>query len=755
MPPVPATPPRGSSDTPEEEVVQGSLEHVTFHSEETGFSVLRVQPERGFGDPDSLFGTGLVAVGRCERPVEGVRVRLRGSWTIHPAHGRRFEFGLVEVLPPADADGLRRYLASSAFPGVGAKLAERIVEELGVDALQIIVDEPERLAGVQGLRREVREDLSERVRAELGAHRVHAFLLGLGLGPIQARSVIQALGPDCEGKVREDPYLVGRAVPGMGFRTSDRIARELGLEEDAPARLRAGLYQALQNGLGEGHSGLVRGRLLETAAELLGALEPSPALEAELDELCAQEELLSWARGAEELVYLPAYGKSEERLAHNLAGLLSQSCAPLAREGELAAAEQRSELVLHPLQREAVLGLLATPFGLLTGGPGVGKTTIVRLLVELAERSGAEVALASPTGRAAKRLGEATGREAMTIHRLLGYEPGTGRYAHDAHTPIEADVIVVDEVSMLGVVLAHHLVKAVRSPTRLILVGDPDQLPSVGAGNVLADLLACAAVPAFRLTEVYRQAAESGIVTNAHKVLRGEWPAFAGGDAPYEDFYWFPAEDEGAAARRVVEVVTERIPRRFGLDWVSEVQVLAPMYKGECGVDHLNERLREALGQGGHELEYKGRLWRTGDRVIHTRNDYERELFNGDMGRVAKVEPDGSGLLVRYPERDVHYRPDELSDLSPAFAITVHRSQGSEYPAIVLPLVPRHHLMLQRHLVYTAVTRAKRLVVLVGARRAIQQALDMAEARRRESGLRERVERELVEAPDASGQRLL
>jgi len=323
MPPAPAsTPGRPSDGADEEVVIQGCLEHITYHAEDTCFSVLRVQPESGFGDPDSMFATGLVAVGRCERPIEGQRLRLRGEWSSHPAHGRRFAFSVAEVLPPADAEGLRRYFASAAFPGIGPTLAERIVETLGEDALEIIVQEPERLNDVLGLREQVRDELVERVRAELGAHRVNAFLHGLGLGPLQARSVVQALGPDCEARVRADPYLVSEAVSGMGFKTADRIARSLGIEGDAPARLRAGLRQVLQDGLNDGHSGLPRTRVCETAAELLGALESPPALEEELDGLVEERELLCWVRGSDELIYLPVYGTSEERLAENVAQLL-------------------------------------------------------------------------------------------------------------------------------------------------------------------------------------------------------------------------------------------------------------------------------------------------------------------------------------------------------------------------------------------------------------------------------------------------
>ncbi|MCZ6597358.1 MAG: ATP-dependent RecD-like DNA helicase [Planctomycetota bacterium] len=725
------------SEPPAGAVLQGTVERVTYHDPESHYTVLKIRPERGYGDPEAVFATERVsAVGTVPAPTEGLRVRLTGRWNTHKTHGRQLELDLFEVLPPLGAEGLVRYLSSRVFQGVGQVLARRIVDKLGPGALGILRGNPAQLEGIPGLRAKVRDDLVATVRRELGAQETYAFLFGTGLGPYQAEAVIRRLGSEAERKVRSDPYVLSREVAGIGFQTADRIAGELGLAPDAIERRCAALIHSLDRASGDGHSLLAKERLFAAAVETLAGDAESDAFEPALEELARERSVV--VEG--ESVYLPKHHASESGLASNLRALVAAGpVRPLAKAQALERVERRAELELDPLQREAVLGLLRAPVALLTGGPGVGKTTIVRLVVELAERAKVRVALASPTGRAAKRLSEATGRPASTIHRLLGFQPVGGRFAHDAHTPLEAGLVIVDEVSMLDVILAHHLVKAIQPPTRLVLVGDPDQLPSVAAGNVLADLIAGGSMPVHRLTTIFRQEAHGQIVRAANRILTGKFPEFARRDDPRGDFFFFGAEDPDEAAERLVEVVTERIPERFGLDWVEDVQVLAPMYRGACGVDALNNRLRAALGHDGREIRWRGRTWRTGDRVIHTRNDYKKEIFNGDMGRIASVEPDGSALVVRYPERRVSYEKSEFADLQPAFAITVHRAQGGEFPAVVMPLITSHHVMLQRHLLYTAVTRAQRLVVLVGSRRALRTALDNADQKERFSGLAERL----------------
>ncbi|MFT5051164.1 MAG: exodeoxyribonuclease V alpha subunit [Chlamydiales bacterium] len=747
---------RGSEDSAGT-ALTGTIERVTYHDERSLYTVIKVFVGNSYDPPKGmLFGSDrITAVGRAVDPTEGSRVRLNGQWGQHASHGAQFEFDHLEPLPPIGSKGLVRYLSSKAFEGIGETLAKRIVEKLGDDTLEIIRDQPEQLTGIRGLRPEVAAGLSSAVQTQLAAHVTGAFLRDLGLGPLRAQATVRKLGADCEAKIRADPYQLAR-VPGLGFATADQIGSQLDFLKTDRRRLAAGLLHQLAQNSKEGHTFARRAAWIAATNELLDANFTAEDYGAAIEALEDEDEIVvedSLGQADQDegsaLVYIPWLAASERGLARNISQLLDVGEAePLAEPRLLEAAEREAKIELHPAQRDAITELLATPVGLLTGGPGVGKTTIVRFVASLAEANGLKVVLASPTGRAAKRLSEATGRPASTIHRMLGYQAEGGGFEHGTDKPIEAGLVLVDEISMLDVVLAHHLVKAIKPPTRLILVGDPDQLPSVGPGNVLRDLLDSGRVTVCRLTQIFRQDAGSLIVTNAHRILSGEELTFPAPGTLDQDFYFFPAEDPAATCNRLVDVVTNRIPSAFGFNWVEDVQVIAPMYRGDCGVDTLNDRLRDAQGVGGREVVRGRDRWRIGDRVIHTRNDYDKKVFNGDMGHIIEVTQSAT-LTVRFPDQDVVYEGAELSDLRPAFAITVHRSQGGEFPVVVLPLVTQHYMMLQRNLLYTAVTRARKLVVLVGSRRALQMAIDNDRQAQRESALCERLQQLRAEAQDA------
>ena len=714
----------------QEITLDGTLERVAFRDETSHFTVARFHPAHG--EPVTIVGE-LVGV------AEGMPLRVRGQWVVDKKWGRQFRVASYQLRTPATTRGIERFLGSGLVPGIGPELARRLVEKFGMDTLEVIERAPARLTEVPGIGSQRAAKISSAFAAQRHVQDVMVFLQGHGVSAAYAARIVKRYGKDAVAVVRANPYRLAHEVWGIGFRTADAIAEKLGIARDAPERLEAGLLHALEVGVEDGHTLLPDDELVARAAELLGVAADrlAPRLGALAAAGVVVHEVLG-DRGA--CTSLPDLHDAEVRAAARLVELVEHPPRSLTLDVDAAihAFEHATGLPLADQQRRAVVAALRDACVVITGGPGVGKTTIVKAIVHLARLGHRRVALAAPTGRAAKRLGEATGGEAMTIHRLLEFQPRAGGFQRTREHPLEADLVVIDEASMIDTPLFAAVLDALRPGAQLVLVGDIDQLPSVGPGAVLADVIASGAVTVIRLTEIFRQAAQSRIVVSAHRINRGEMPDLDA--APGADFF-FIARDEPAAARAtIVELVAERIPARFGLDPIADVQVLAPMHRGELGTAALNQALQERLNPaGGPELARGERAYRRGDKVMQLRNDYDRGVFNGDIGVIEHVDVDAGALRVDFDGRIATYERAELDQIAHAYAVSVHKAQGSEYPAVVLPLATQHFMMLQRSLLYTAVTRGKKLVVLVGTRRAVQLAVRNAEAKRRHTSLTLRI----------------
>lgn len=720
-------------------VVEGVLERITYANEESGYTVARVDTGRGSGDLLTVVGSLLGA-------QPGESLRMEGRWGSHPQYGRQFTVENYRTVLPATIQGIRRYLGSGLIKGIGPKIADRIVEHFGTGTLDVIEAEPKRLIEVPGLGPKRTKLIGAAWEEQKAIKEVMVFLQGVGVSTSIAVRIYKKYGDASISVVNNQPYRLAADVWGIGFLTADRIAQAVGIPHDSPERVKAGLQYALSQSTDQGHCFLPEEKLIADGVKLL-QVDTGLVIEC-LAELAAdpegvvREAVPDQQGGPDPLtaVYLVPFHRAELSLVGQVRRLLNAeddrmpSFQDVDWDKALGWLAGRTGAALAPEQRDAVRLALTRRVAVLTGGPGCGKSFTVRSIVELARAKKAKVVLAAPTGRAAKRLAELTGAEASTVHRLLELKPG-GDAAYDRDRPLDADLVVVDEASMLDLLLANKLVKAVAPGAHLLLVGDVDQLPSVGAGEVLRDLLAEGGpVPAVRLTRIFRQAQQSGVVTNAHRINTGLPPITDG----LPDFFLFPEEDTEAAGVLAVDVAARRIPARFGLDPRRDVQVLAPMHRGPAGAGNLNGLLQQAMTPARPDLPEKrfgGRVFRVGDKVTQIRNNYEKGangVFNGTVGVVIALDADEQRLTVRTEEdEEIVYEFGELDELAHAYAVTIHRSQGSEYPAVVIPVTTGAWMMLQRNLLYTAVTRAKKLVVLVGSRKALGQAVRTVSAGRR------------------------
>lgn len=801
------------------DTLRGVIERVTYHNEENGYTVAKLLPE--FAQRGAAASEREIAIiGNMLGVHVGASVELSGRWTVHPDYGRQFAVEqMVEVLP-ATVAGMEKYLGSGLIRGVGPKTAGRIVAHFGIHTLDVIEQTPERLIEVPGVGRGRTETIQSAWAEQRAVKEVMLFLQSYGVSTSLATKIYKEYGDESVGIVKSNPYRLARDIYGIGFLTADKIAQAMGLPVDAPQRVAAGVAYALNQASEDGHLFLPVGKLVEAAAELLHvpaaqiglgitalwsdaqvkiaatpgaeALDanawlspepkaPSPTQGDQIPRLIAEQGQLYAVSTVEQArrmlqeesaVYLAPLYYSEAGVAGRLQRLTRsgesfmggfQRYSPAEWATALAQQETANGFPLAAQQREAVQTALTVPLVVLTGGPGTGKTTTVRTILQLCDRQRARVLLAAPTGRAAKRLSETTGREAKTLHRLLEFKPADGmEFQRNEENPLEADLVIVDEASMLDVVLSNHLLKAIAPGTHLLLVGDVDQLPSVGPGNVLADIIDAiqagrqedgqagrqqrgrTGVPlknaaVVRLQTIFRQEAGSYIIANAHRINQGQMPTIDNEGA--HDFFLFKTEDAERAAQLCVELVTDRIPRRFGIP-SADIQVLSPMHRGVIGVGALNEQLQAALNPPAAnkpERRLGSRVYRSGDRVMQIRNNYDKDVYNGDMGRIAAIDLEMQQVHALFDGRAVVYDFLELDELVHAYAVSVHKSQGSEFAAVVVPVLTTHYMMLQRNLLYTAVTRARQLAVLVGQPKAISLAVRNGKVAERYTGLMERL----------------
>jgi exodeoxyribonuclease V alpha subunit len=744
-------PPRS---TPAPSVLEAVLERITYANEETGYTVARVATERTGADLLTVVGPLLGA-------QVGESLRLSGRWSSHPRYDKQFEVHAFTTVLPATIQGIRRYLGSGLIKGIGPMMAERMVAHFGTEILTIIEQQPDRLIEVHGLGPKRTKRIANAWEEQKQVKEVMVFLAGVGVSTSLAARIYKHYRQDSISVVRSEPYRLASEVWGIGFKTADTIAKAVGIPHDSPERIKAGVQYTLSQAADNGHCYLPEPDLLRQAANILEVDQEriGPCL----DELVAQDGVvrehvpasIDPAAGTIAAVYLVPFHRAERSLAAGILELLSSrdermpAFAEVDWHNALGWLRGRTGQDLATGQQEAVKLALTSKVAVLTGGPGCGKSFSVRSVVELATAKKASIVLVAPTGRAAKRLAELTSHEALTIHRLLELQPG-GEPRYDRDHPLDADLVVVDECSMMDVILANKLIKAIPDGAHLLLVGDVDQLPSVGAGEVLRDLLAANTIPRIRLTQIFRQAQQSGIVINAHRINHAQRPQLTG----FPDFYWFtcdPAQDSGLhpaeeTAKLVVDIVARRIPANFGLHPIRDVQVLAPMHRGPAGAGNINALLQDALTShhdGTPEKRYGDRIFRIGDKVTQLRNNYNKGkagIFNGTVAVITGLSLEEQTVTVLTDEDEyVDYEFAELDELAHAYATTIHRSQGSEYPAVVIPLTTSSWMMLQRNLLYTGVTRAKRLIVLVGSRRALAQAVRTPGAGRRHTALSHRL----------------
>lgn len=685
----------------------------------------------------------ITVVGTVPEVRTGEWMEAQGRWTVERDYGQQFRAEILHITAPHTLEGMEKYLASGLIKGIGPAFAGRLVKHFGQQVLDTIEHDPGRLTEVEGIGKLRQEKITTAWQEQRFIRAIMVFLHSHGISTSRAFRIYKTYGKTAIDRVREDPYRLARDIRGIGFKSADTIAESLGIGKQSDLRARAGVEYVLQQLTNEGHCGCDRSKLIHTTVKMLEI--PATIVESALDYLRKEHRVVFYDRpGNSPLIYLAGLDHAEQRLAAHLIHLArgAHPCPEIKLDKAIPWVEEKAGLQLSPQQRQALAMAVQQKVMVITGGPGVGKTTLVDSICKIMQAKKLRVVLAAPTGRAAKRLTEATNLHAKTIHRLLEFNPSTSGFKHDAQKPLEGDVFIIDETSMLDVVLADQLIQAIPPGAALMLVGDVDQLPSVGPGCVLRDIIDAGAIPVCRLTEVFRQAAQSAIITNAHRINQGQMPQFPKDkveSAPKTDFYFIEANEPEKALSLVLRLACESIPDRFGFDRLEEIQVLTPMQRGVLGSRNLNAILQQALNPTGPAVERYGWTFRAGDKVMQTVNNYDKDVFNGDIGRIVKLDEIDQEVTVHFDDRQVIYDFQELDELVLSYATTVHKAQGSEYPALILPLHTQHYALLQRNLLYTAITRGRKLVVLVGSWKAVSMAVHRMPSKRRVTLLKERL----------------
>lgn len=714
------------ADNPPERI-QGSIERVTFHSEESGFCVIRIKV-RGHREL-------VTVVGSAASVTAGEYVECLGLWVNDRQHGQQFKAIQLKIVPPTTLEGIEKYLGSGMVKGIGPHFAKKLVKAFGEAVFDVIEQNPERLLELEGIGKKRQQRVTSAWAEQKVIREIMVFLQSHGIGTSRSVRIYKTYGDEAINKVRENPYRLALDIHGIGFKTADTLAQKLGIGQESMIRAQAGVRHVLQEWSGEGHCAAFREQLIEMAAKLLEI--PESIIDQAIGKEILEENLIAEMIENQEAVFLAPLFRAESGCSTHLRRLLAGQppWGEIQSEKAIPWVEEKTGLQLSTSQKEAVQAVLAHKVTVMTGGPGVGKTTIINSILKILATKRIEICLCAPTGLAAKRLAESTGREAKTVHRLLDFDPSLFAFRHNEENPLNTQLLVIDEASMMDVALMNQLLKAIPNQAALLIVGDVDQLPSVGPGAVLSDIIDSGQIPTVRLTEIFRQANTSQIIINAHRINQGRFPE-AQPAKGLTDFYCIPAETPEEIFSKLIQVVAERIPQRFNLHPVHDIQVLTPMNRGGLGARSLNVELQERLnGRSEPKVTRYGSTYAAGDKVIQRVNNYDKDVFNGDIGIIDRVDLEESLLTIQFDERTVDYEFNELDEIALAYATSIHKSQGSEYPAVVIPLAMQHYMLLERNLLYTGATRGKQLVVLVAQNKALAMAVKNHRSHRRLTNL--------------------